>query len=86
MTALRAHVVHLLVAGVALILLMVLLGASWQLTLLWALLLACPLAMVVMMSPMPGDDRSSRRDAPSDGSDPDPGRISGPPNRDRTCH
>lgn len=46
---LRLHVTHMVIGGIGVLVLLVALGAGWSQALSWALLLACPLGMVVMM-------------------------------------
>lgn len=44
-----AHVKHMVVGGVGILVLLVILGVNFPQALIWALLLACPIGMIGMM-------------------------------------
>ncbi len=46
----KAHLKHMLVGGAAILAALVLFGVDWRVALQWAVILACPVMMMVMMA------------------------------------
>ncbi|OJV58878.1 MAG: hypothetical protein BGO38_16185 [Cellulomonas sp. 73-145] len=46
----KAHLKHMIVGGAAILAALVLFGVDWRVALQWAVILACPVMMMVMMA------------------------------------